>query len=105
MNVKTSLLSLLATAGMTMAVTVNAGDPAAGQAKSSTCVACHGMNGVSSNPLYPNLAGQKEQYLVKALNAYRSGGREDPTMKAMASALTDADVENLAAYFSSQSCN
>jgi len=55
--------------------------------------------------MYPNLAGQKQTCLVKALNACRSGDRTGPAMKAMAGALSDADVENLAAFFSSQGCN
>jgi len=63
------------------------------------------MNGASSNGMYPNLAGQKQTCLVKALNACRSGDRTGPAMKAMAGALSDADVENLAAFFSSQGCN
>jgi cytochrome c553 len=105
MKLKTMLLPVLAAAGMIFAATASAGDAAAGQVKSSACVSCHGMNGQSSNPLYPVLAGQQEQYLLKAINAYRSGDRGDPTMKAMASTLTDADAENLAAFFSSQSCN
>ena len=99
------LLPVLAAAGLMISATASAGDPAAGEAKSSTCVSCHGRNGVSSNPIYPNLAGQHAPYLVKALNAYRSGDRGDPTMKAMAGTLTDADVENLAAYYASLSCN
>jgi len=101
----TPLLLALAVCGITLTGTADAGDAAAGQVRSSTCAGCHGMNGMSNNEMYPNLAGQKEAYLVKALNAYRSGDRTDPTMKAMAGALSDADVENLAAFFSSQGSN
>ena len=54
-------------------------------------------------PNYPNLAGQKEQYLISSINSYRTGGRNDPTMKAMVAALNDDDVANIAAYFSSLS--
>jgi cytochrome c553 len=54
--------------------------------------------------MYPNLAGQKEQYLVDAIKAYKSGARENAMMKPMVASLSDADVENLAAYFSSQTC-
>lgn len=78
-----------------------AGDIAAGKAKSSLCIACHGAQGISAAPNYPNLAGQKEQYLVTSIQSYRSGTRNDPTMKAMTASLTDADINNLAAYFSS----
>ena len=66
-----------------------------------TCVACHGANGVSVIPNYPNLAGQKELYLVDAIKAYRDGGRKNPIMQPMAAALSDDDIANLAAYFSS----
>lgn len=78
-----------------------AGDAAAGKAKANTCIACHGATGISTQPIYPNLAGQKDAYLVKALKAYKSGERGDPTMKAMAAPLSDADIDNLAAHFSS----
>jgi len=105
MNIKKSLLLTLTVCGLSFGGTASAGDAAAGQAKASTCFGCHGMNGASNNEMYPDLAGQKEAYLVKAINAYRSGDRTDPTMKAMAASLTDADVENLAAFFSSQGCN
>ncbi|MGD8384384.1 MAG: cytochrome c [Lysobacterales bacterium] len=79
-----------------------AGDAAAGKAKSVVCAACHGADGHSVNPLWPNLAGQKEQYLIKQLKAFRSGSRKDPTMSPMAAGLSDDDIANLAAYFSSQ---
>lgn len=78
-----------------------AGDAAAGKAKSAMCAACHGMNGVSSVPMYPNLAGQKEAYLVKQLKDFKSGARKDPTMNGMAAPLSEADINNLAAYYSS----
>ena len=78
-----------------------AGDPAAGQTKSMPCAACHGANGVSVMPNYPNLAGQKEQYLGKQLQDFKAGRRTDPTMTAMVAALSDADMQDLAAYFAS----
>lgn len=78
-----------------------AGDAAAGKAKSGTCAGCHGANGVSNNPLWPNLAGQKDAYLVKQLKAFRDGTRSDPMMSPMAKPLSDDDINNLAAYFSS----
>ena len=78
-----------------------AGDAKAGKAKSTTCVVCHGPAGISNNPLWPNLAGQKEQYIVKQLKAFKSGTRKDPSMLPMVTPLTDKDIENLAAYYSS----
>jgi len=82
-------------------VSMAAGDAAAGKAKSSVCAGCHGAAGISANPLWPNLAGQKEGYIVKQLKAFRAGTRTDPMMSPMAKPLSDADIDNLAAHFSS----
>jgi cytochrome c553 len=79
-----------------------AADTEAGKAKSATCVACHGPAGISSNPLWPNLAGQKEAYLAKQIKAFRDGTRNDPLMSPMVAALTDEDIANLAAYYAAQ---
>ena len=79
-----------------------AGDAAAGQSKSAICASCHGPSGVSSNPLWPNLAGQKEQYLAKQIKAFRDGERKDPMMAPMVAALSDDDIANLAAYYAAQ---
>lgn len=80
---------------------VSAGDAAAGKAKAATCIACHGPAGISPNDLWPNLAGQKEGYLVKQIKAFRDGQRADPMMAPMVASLSDKDIEDLAAYFSS----
>ena len=87
---------LLATANAGLA-----GDIDAGKTRSASCVGCHGANGISANPLWPNLAGQKRAYLVKQLKAFRDGSRSDPMMTPMAKPLSNADIENLAAYYSS----
>ena len=79
-----------------------AGDAAAGKSKSAICASCHGPSGVSSNPLWPNLAGQKEQYLAKQIKAFRDGERKDPMMAPMVAALSDDDIANLAAYYAAQ---
>jgi cytochrome c553 len=79
------------------------GSAEAGQAKSTPCIACHGVDGNSSNPQWPNLAGQHAQYIVKQLQGFKSGARKDPLMSPMAAGLSDADMADLAAYFSSQS--
>lgn len=81
-------------------VSMAAGDAAAGKAKAATCAGCHGAAGISANPIWPNLAGQKGPYLVKQMKAFRDGSRKDPTMGAMAKPLSDADIDNLAAYYS-----
>ncbi len=82
-------------------VSMAAGDAAAGKAKSAVCAGCHGANGVSAAPIYPNLAGQKEAYLVAQLKAFRDGTRANAIMAPMAKPLSDADIDNLAAYYSS----
>ena len=66
------------------------------------CDRCHGLNGNSVEPDLPALAAQRQDYLEKTLRAYRTGERKSPQMAAMSDALTDADVENLASYYSRQ---
>jgi cytochrome c553 len=97
-----TLLSFTA-AGPTLAAdTTTAGSADAGQAKSVTCAACHGMDGNSPNPEWPSIAGQHEGYLIKALQTFRSGERQNILMSGMAMPLTDADIRDLAAYFAQQ---
>ena len=81
-----------------------AADPEAGKAKAAACAACHGENGISTNPLWPNLAGQQGPYLIAQLKAFRDGSRQNPLMSPMATGLSDADIENLAAYYSGLEC-
>ena len=99
---KKQVLALIAASALAVSANaVAAGDKAAGKAKAATCAACHGMDGVSKVPMYPNLKGQKEAYLIKQMKAFKDGTRKDPTMNAMAKPLSDADMANLAAYYSS----
>jgi len=79
------------------------GSVEAGQAKSAPCVACHGVDGNSVNPEWPSLAGQHESYLIKHLNLFRSGARQNVLMTPMAAGLSDEDIADLAAYFAAQS--
>ena len=65
-------------------------------------MACHGQGGVSNNPQWPNLAGQKEGYLVAQISAFRDGQRSNPLMAPMVNGLSDAEIAALAAYYSSQ---
>jgi cytochrome c553 len=81
--------------------TAMAGDAAAGKSRAAACGACHGAAGISANDMWPNLAGQKETYLAKQMKAFRDGARKDPMMGPMAAGLSDDDVANLAAYYSS----
>jgi cytochrome c553 len=81
---------------------VATGDATAGQKKSATCTACHGETGLSVDPNYPNLAGQYQDYMIKALSDYRSGKRTNVIMANFAGQLSNQDIEDLAAWFSSQ---
>lgn len=82
---------------------VLAQDPSAGKTKAAVCAACHGAEGVSVIPDYPNLAGQKVKYLETSIKAYRDGQRKHAVMSPMAAGLSDTDIQDLAAYFSSLS--
>ena len=66
------------------------------------CDRCHGVDGNSTDPRIPALAGQRVEYLEKVLDAYRTGSRRSPEMAAMAEVLTEADVRSLAAYYARQ---
>jgi len=79
-------------------------DIQAGKAKAGVCAGCHGPGGVSMNPDWPNLAGQKERYLAAQLKAFKEGARNNPLMSPQAAMLSPADMENLAAYFASLPC-
>jgi len=78
------------------------GNPGNGKEKAKVCEACHGLDGKSVDPSYPNLAGQHESYLTKALGDYRSGRRTNLIMAGFAGPLTDEDIQDLAAWYSSQ---
>jgi cytochrome c553 len=80
------------------------GDPGAGKAVAVVCGACHGAAGVSVNPAFPNLAGQHAGYLTNSLQAFKSGKRTNPVMNGMAAGLSDANMQNVAAYFAQASC-
>jgi cytochrome c553 len=92
-------LILAVAATVLMASPVFAGDAAAGKGKSMMCSACHGAAGISAVPTYPNLAGQKEAYLVMQLKAFKSGERNNAIMKGMVASLSDTDMADLAAYY------
>ena len=94
---------ILLTFGLVFGNVIHAGgDVAAGKAKSAICVACHGADGNSVNPVWPKLAGQHAAYLEKQIKDFRDGRRKDPMMSAMAVPLSDEDISNLAAYFAAQ---
>jgi cytochrome c553 len=76
------------------------GDAEAGRKKSQPCQACHGQNGMSVSPDFPNLAGQNEDYLAHALKHYKNGKRKNPIMQAQVANLSEKDMLDLAAHFS-----
>lgn len=79
-----------------------AGDVAAGKNKAAVCAGCHGADGNSMVPNWPKLAGQHASYITKQLSDFKAGNRNDPTMSPMAAPLSEQDMADLAAYFSSQ---
>ena len=83
------------------ATNIYAADADAGKAKAGTCAGCHGAEGISANPDWPNLAGQKANYLISQMKAFRDGDRKNALMSPMASGLSDDDIANIAAYYSS----
>ncbi len=98
-----ALAALLLTSSMLFSGSAMAGgNAAAGEEGSAVCASCHGQGGNSAIPTNPILAGQYESYLVQALKAYRSGERQSAIMSGFAAALTDQQIADLAAYFSSQ---
>ena len=104
---KNTLAYVCAVAGITLAaLQVQAeslvdGSADAGKSKSVTCAACHGAEGISVNPLWPNVAGQGAPYIVTQLKAFKEGARQDPLMTSQAMMLSDEDMANLAVYFES----
>lgn len=70
-------------------------------ARTQACIACHGADGVSVNPQWPNLAGQHEDYLVAQITAFRDGERSNPAMAPFVKALSDEDISAIAKHYSS----
>ena len=95
-------ISLLITLYLLFIGPVQAANIEAGRAISTACSACHGKTGLSNSEQFPNLAGQKQSYMVKTLQDYRSGARKNLTMQAIVGPLNDQNFEDLSAYFSSQ---
>ena len=78
-----------------------AGDFEAGRAKATKCKQCHGLDGLGLLPIYPNIAGQSAVYLAAQLRDYRDGRRLNDMMSFITKDLSDADIDDLAEYFSS----
>lgn len=95
------LLLALALAAVPAAFAAS-GDASAGKKKSTPCAACHGAEGVSPSPDFPNLAGQYADYLESAMRHYKNGKRKNPIMAEQVKNLSQRDMTDLAAYFASQ---
>lgn len=102
MNKLASLVILAVTSLIASQTLLAQGDAAAGQAKSALCATCHGSDGNSQIAMNPKLAGQSARYLIKQLSDYKSGARQNPTMTAMVASLSEQDIEDIAAWYSSQ---
>ena len=104
---KMKLSPLFVLAGLTLAATHTQaeslidGSADAGKARALTCTACHGPEGNSASPMWPNIAGQNAPYLLAQLKAFKDGSRVDPLMSSQAMLLSDEDMANLAVYFES----
>ncbi|MFN3750191.1 MAG: c-type cytochrome [Thiobacillus sp.] len=97
------LVAALAATSALANPTATKGDPKAAEAiVNQVCLACHGADGNSVAAANPKLAGMNEEYLYKQLSEFKSGARKNPIMNGMVKDLTDADLHNLAAYFSLQ---
>lgn len=97
-----TLIAVIAMVAFTN-VSVAEGNAKAGQAKSGNCVACHGVNGNSTNPTWPKLAGQHSGYIAKQLADFKAGKkRMEPLMVAQVSGLSKQDMDDIGAYFAKQ---
>jgi cytochrome c553 len=94
-------LPVLALIAAAAAVPAAAADPAAGRRLAVACATCHGEHGIAVVPETPHLAGQPASYLAKELRSYRSGKRPHEVMAVVAKPLSDADIDDLAAWFAS----
>lgn len=97
---KKVLISLIISVGLMSAA--HAGDAVAGKTKAATCGACHGADGNSLAPNFPKIAGQGERYLIKQITDIKNGDRQVPEMIGFVMGLSDTDIADLAAYYSSQ---
>jgi len=84
-----------------LSATVQADELSRAAMLSYTCAGCHGTDGISQNPLYPHIGGQYRDYLLHSLRGYKSGERQNAIMQGMVAALSDEDMQDLAAYFAS----
>lgn len=84
------------------AIAFSAGNAAAGKSKSAVCHACHGPTGQAVQPIYPNLGGQHQDYLIMTLRGFRDGSRQNAIMSGFAANLSDTDIKDISAWYASQ---
>jgi len=97
------LVLFVALSAAVAVVPAHAADQAAGKKiVTQVCQACHGLDGNSTSPDFPRLGGQHQDYLAKALHDYKSGARKNPIMAGFTAALSNDDIDNLAAYYAAQ---
>lgn len=94
-------LGIAALAAAALSTPAQAGDPAAGRKKARQCQACHGIDGIAKIPIAPHIAGENQIYLETQLKAFRSGKREHEIMSVIAKGLSDGDIADLSAWYSS----
>lgn len=96
---KSTIIIATAVLGLGVSLGASAADQNAADKAKNLCAACHGPNGISTNPLWPNLAGQKAAYIEKAMRDYKSGLRNDPSMSAIAATVNESELASLGAYY------
>jgi len=99
------LAGLALTASAFSSIAAAAGNAEAGKSKSAVCAACHGVQGISSLPINPNLAGQVPGYITAQLKAFKSGERDNAVMAGQSAALSEEDMADLDAYYSTMTPN
>lgn len=97
----TPIWSILAALLLATPLAIAGGDIEAGKQKAASCASCHGAEGVSPAPNFPNIGGQYENYLLHSLQAYKSGERQNAIMQGMVAALSDQDMRDLSAFYAS----
>ncbi|MBX2867836.1 MAG: cytochrome c4 [Acidiferrobacterales bacterium] len=100
--------ALLLTSSLSHAEDVLTADPEAGKAKAASCASCHGAEGISNSPQWPHLAGQVPGYIAIQLHEFKKGAegeRNNAIMAGMAAALSDQDIADIDAYYSTLPAN
>lgn len=98
-----SILRLFLPLALFLVAPAWAGDPVAGQQKAQPCQACHGPDGnQTADPSYPKIGGQYEDYLVRAMLAYKTGERDNAVMQGFMAPLSERDIRDLAAFYARQ---